>query len=59
MIERKKEEQKDVFDQRLLEDFRTNIKFYWKSIRSVWGKSQNTELNSIRDQNGPVVKVSV
>lgn len=47
----KKGEQKDEFDRSLSEDFWTDIKFFWKSVRLASGKNQSFEVNSIRDQN--------
>ncbi|KAI5639199.1 reverse transcriptase (RNA-dependent DNA polymerase) domain-containing protein [Phthorimaea operculella] len=55
-IERKKDEMKDDFDKRLSENFRTNLKVFWKSIRTTRGKTAQSELSRIRNQDGSIIK---
>ena len=50
------EEQKDEFDRRLSDNFRTNAKLFWKSIKTARGNGSSSELHQIRSQEGNVVK---
>ncbi|CAK1602027.1 unnamed protein product [Parnassius mnemosyne] len=56
IVSRKKEERKDDFDRRLTEDFQSNIKFFWKTIKTARGKSSTSELSTIRSQDGSIIK---
>ncbi|KAJ2940042.1 hypothetical protein O0L34_g14077 [Tuta absoluta] len=56
-VERKKEENKDEFDRRLSENFRKNLKVFWKSIRTTRGKTAQSELSRIRSQDGSIIRV--
>ncbi|KAI5641024.1 reverse transcriptase (RNA-dependent DNA polymerase) domain-containing protein [Phthorimaea operculella] len=55
-VERKKDEYKDEFDRRLSENFRSNLKVFWKSIRTARGKTASSELSRIRSQDGSIIR---
>ncbi|XP_048489161.1 uncharacterized protein LOC125491386 [Plutella xylostella] len=56
VIERKKKALKDEYDRKFSDNFRANIKLFWKLVRKARGKSENTNLDVIRDENGDVLK---
>ncbi|KAI5644408.1 reverse transcriptase (RNA-dependent DNA polymerase) domain-containing protein [Phthorimaea operculella] len=55
-VDRMKDKNKDEFDRRLSENFRSNLKVFWKSIRTARGKTASSELSRIRSQDGSVIK---
>ncbi|XP_047998354.1 uncharacterized protein LOC125235808 [Leguminivora glycinivorella] len=55
LVKRKKDELNDQMDERLSQDFQTNIKFFWKSVRLARGKSSDSELKSVKDSNGSLL----
>ncbi|CAG9108979.1 unnamed protein product [Plutella xylostella] len=55
VIERKKKALKDECDRKFSDNFRANIKLFWKLVRKARGKSENTNLDVIRDENGDVL----
>ncbi|XP_026331844.1 uncharacterized protein LOC113239183 [Hyposmocoma kahamanoa] len=56
VVGRKKECQKDEFDRRLSDDFQSNIKWFWKSLRTARGKTTTSQLQKIRGHDGSIVK---
>ncbi|KAI5640894.1 reverse transcriptase (RNA-dependent DNA polymerase) domain-containing protein [Phthorimaea operculella] len=55
-VERKKDEYKDEFDRRLSANFRSNLKVFWKSIKTARGKTASSELSRIRSQDGSIIR---
>ncbi|KAI5644595.1 reverse transcriptase (RNA-dependent DNA polymerase) domain-containing protein [Phthorimaea operculella] len=55
-VDRMKDKNKDEFDRRLSENFRSNLKVFWKSIKTARGKTASSELSRIRSQDGSVIK---
>ncbi|XP_048001394.1 uncharacterized protein LOC125238167 [Leguminivora glycinivorella] len=55
LVKRKKDELNDQMDERLSQDFQTNIKFFWKSVRLARGKSSDSELKSVKNSNGSLL----
>ncbi|KAJ2941451.1 hypothetical protein O0L34_g3669 [Tuta absoluta] len=55
-VDRMKDKNKDEFDRRLSENFRSNLKVFWKSIRTARNKNTSSELSRIRSQDGSVIK---
>ncbi|KAJ2945399.1 hypothetical protein O0L34_g204 [Tuta absoluta] len=54
-VDRMKDKNKDEFDRRLSENFRSNLKVFWKSIRTARNKTTSSELSRIRSQDGSVI----
>ncbi|KAJ2950375.1 hypothetical protein O0L34_g8618 [Tuta absoluta] len=55
-VDRMKDKNKDEFDRRLSENFRSNLKVFWKSIRTARNKTTSSELSRIRSQDGSIIK---
>ena len=55
-VRRKTDECRDMYDRRLTDDFQSNIKFFWKSIRYARRRSSTSDLGKIRNSDGSIIK---
>ncbi|CAG5039924.1 unnamed protein product [Parnassius apollo] len=59
VVERKKQERTDKNDRRISDNFQSNIKMFWKLVRTAREHSKQPMMNAIRDENGYILNDEV
>ncbi|XP_048481496.1 uncharacterized protein LOC125489526 [Plutella xylostella] len=55
IVKRKKQERKEMNDKRFSDNFRANVKMFWKFVRTARGKSEESKMNVVRDEDGCIL----